>query len=46
MSKYDAKTFFVSMTQVKNVLLNVYEEKHEKNVEKRVLLPILATRWS
>ena len=33
------------MTQVKNVLLNVYEEKREKNGKKRVFSPIFATRW-
>ena len=33
------------MTQVKNVLLNVYEEKLVKNAEKRIFLPFLATRW-
>ena len=33
------------MTQVKNVLLNVYEEKLVKNAEKRIFLHLLATRW-
>ena len=36
MSKYHAWTFFVSMTQVKNVLMNFYSEKREKNAEKHV----------
>ena len=41
MFRYHTKNFFVSTTRVKNVLMNCYKEKIEKNA----FLPFSATRW-
>ena len=41
MFRYHTQKFFVSTTRVKNVLMNFYKEKLEKNA----FLPFSATRW-